>query len=324
MTNPATIKELAAWIAARNDFAIFGHEMPDGDAVGSCMALMMALERMGKRAMVCLPQPVPKMYMNNPRADEALVPGMMLPFIPQAAISLDASEENRLGGAKAMFGGCPEKAMMDHHETNTGFGDIWHVDGDCIATGELTLRLIEALGVELTKEIATWLFIAISTDSGNFRFAGVTADTMNAVGKLIDAGIDMPLLTRELYHTRTKARTQLLGKVIAELEVSADGQLAWGSCTKAMMDECGATAEDKEGIVNYLLEIEGVELAVLAEERGTGTKFSLRSKEWADVAKLAAAFGGGGHVRAAGCFVDLSVGQALEKLLAQARIVLEK
>ena len=324
MKNPATIEELAAWIAARDDFAIFGHEMPDGDAVGSCMALKLALESMGKRAMVCLPQPVPQMYMKNPRADEALVPGMMLPFIPQTAISLDASEENRLGNAKAMFEGCPEKAMLDHHETNPGFGDIWHVDGDCIATGELTLRLIDALGAELTKDAAAWLFIAISTDSGNFRFAGVTADTMNAVGRLIDAGIDMPLITRELYHTRTKARTQLLGMVLAGLEVSEDGLLAWGKCTQEMMNHCGATAEDKEGIVNYLLEIEGVELAALAEERNGGTKFSLRSKEWVDVSKLATVFGGGGHCRAAGCFIDMPVDAATEMLLAHAKILLKK
>jgi len=325
MKSQATIKELAAWIAARDDFAIFGHEMPDGDAVGSCMALKLTLERMGKRAMVCLPQPVPEMYMRYPRADEALTPGMLLPFIPQTAISLDASEHNRLSNAKALFDGCPEKAVLDHHETNVGFGDIWHVDGDCIATGELMLRLIDALGAELTKDAATWLFVAISTDSGNLCYSGVTAQTMTSVGRLIDAGIDMPLITRELYRTRTKARTQLLGMTLAELQVSEDGLLAWSGCTLEMMNRCGASSEDKEGIVNYLLEIEGVELAVLAEERNGGTKFSLRSKLWLDVAEnVARPFGGGGHSRAAGCTLNLPMEEALVRVLDCANKALEK
>ena len=318
MQNRSKIEALARWIEAHDDFAVIGHVMPDGDAVGSCMAMMMALEAMGKRAMVCLPNPVPKMYMGYPRANEVLTPGMEMPFIPETAFALDTSELPRLGGAQVLFQGCPAKIMMDHHETNTGFGDIWHIEGDRSSTGELVQELIEALGVELTKDMATWLYIAISTDSGHFRFSSTGSATMNAAGRLIDVGVDVAKVTRELYHTSAKSRVHLLGLTLARLEVSEDGLMAWSAVTADMLEKAGATSEDKEGIVNFLLEIEGVEFAALAEERGENvTKFSLRSKEWLDVAgDVAGRFGGGGHVRAAGCTLNLPVNEALEQVVA--------
>jgi len=215
--------------------------------------------------------------------------------------------------------------VLDHHETNPGFGDIWHVDGDRIACGELVLELIEALGVTLTKEMAEWLYVAISTDSGHFSFEGTGPVTMRAAAKLMEAGVDVARVTRELYHTRSRARTQLLGLALAELQVSEDGRIAWSRVTAEMMRRAGASGEDKEGIVNYLLEIEGVECAVLAEERTEGTKCSLRSKEILDVAGgVAAAFGGGGHARAAGCTLKMPMDEALAAVLSQARSALEK
>lgn len=325
MENRATIKELANWLLQHDDFALFGHVMPDGDAVGSCMAMCLALRGLGKRAMVCLPNPVPKMYAHFPFADEVLTPGMVMPFIPETGFSLDASEIERLGDGRAMYEGCPAKAMVDHHETNPGFGDIWYIEGERSSTGELALELIEAMGAPLTKEIATWLYIAISTDSGHFRFAGTDSSTMDAAGRLIDAGVDVARVTRDLYHTSAKSRVHLLGLALARLEVSEDGLMAWSAVTNDMLQQAGATSEDKEGIVNFLLEIEGVEFAALAEERGTATKFSLRSKEWLDVAgDVARPFGGGGHVRAAGCTLNMPVDQALQQVLARAAEVIKE
>lgn len=324
MQRAVTIDELAVWLKAHDNYAVFAHVMPDGDAAGCAMAVRLALEAMGKRAMVCLPNPVPRMYAGFAHADEALEPGMELPFIPDTAFAVDTSEIFRLGGAQVMFEGCPARAMLDHHETNPGFGDVWHVDGGRIACGELVLELIEALGVTLTKEMAEWLYVAISTDSGHFSFEGTAPATMRAAAKLIEAGVDVPEITRELYHTRSLARTRLLGMALAELGISEDGKVAWSMIPEAMLRRAGATGEDKEGIVNYLLEIEGVECAVLAEERAEGTKFSLRSKQVLDVAaEVAAAFGGGGHARAAGCTLKMPMEEALEKVLAQARGALE-
>lgn len=325
MRNRATIDALAEWLRAHDDFVLIGHVNADGDATGSCMAVMLALRSMGKRAFVCLPGGIPKMFARYPSADEVVSPEDALPFAPKAAFALDVSEKPRMAGAEAVFDGCADSAVLDHHATNPGFGDVCVVDGDRIATGELALELIDSLGVKLNREIATWLYIAISTDSGHFSFEGTRSTTMAAAGRLIDAGVDVPRLTRELYHTRSKGRTQLLGVVLAGLEVSGDGKMAWARLTEDMLVQTGALGEDKEGIVNYLLEIEGVEFAALAEQRGTAVKFSLRSKEWLDVAQqVAKPFGGGGHSRAAGCTLNLPMEEALSQVLDCARKALEQ
>lgn len=324
MQKQATLNELAAWLKAHDDYVLIGHVFPDGDAAGSTMAAMLALKALGKRAFVCLPGGMPKMFGKYPFADEVILPGGEMPFEPKTAFVLDVSELQRVGDAKAIYDICEAHAMIDHHGTNDGFGEIWHVAAGRIATGELVTELIGELGVELTKDMATWLFIAISTDSGHFRFGGTAPSTMYATAKLLDAGVDLAGISRELWNTRTKSRTHLLGVVLSELEVSEDGKMAWARLTDDMLARCGATREDNEGVVNYLVEIEGVEFAALAEQRGENTKFSLRSKLWLDVAEnVARPFGGGGHARAAGCTLNLPMEEALEKVLARAKTALE-
>lgn len=320
----ATIEALAAWLKEHDDYVLIGHVNPDGDATGSCMAACMALRALGKRAFVCLPGGVARMYARYPEAGDILSPGEEAPFMPKTAFVLDVSELPRLGDARALFEGCAAKAMLDHHGTNPGFGDIWHVDGERVAAGELVLELIEALGVSISKDMATWLFVAISTDSGHFRFSSTSPATMRAAAKLLEAGVDVARVTRELWYTRSRARTQLMGVVLAGLEVSEDGRMAWARLTDDMLKKARALREDNEGIVTYLLEIEGVEFAALAEEREGGTKFSLRAKEWLDVAEnVAKPFGGGGHAFAAGCTLALPMEEALSMVLAQARKALD-
>ncbi len=319
-----TIKALADWLKERDDFVIIGHVFPDGDAAGSCMAAMLALRALGKRAFVCLPGGMPKMFGKYPFAQEAIQPSNSVPFEPKTALVLDVSEAPRMGEAAALYETCEVHAMMDHHGTNPGFGEVYHIDGDRIASGELVLELIEKMGVMLTADMATWLFIAISTDSGHFKFEGTAPSTFRAAARLVEAGIDLAGLSRELWNTRTRARTHLMGVVLSELEISPDGKMAWARLTNDMLARCGALREDNEGIVNYLLEIEGIEFAALAEEREGGTKFSLRSKLWLDVAKdVALPFGGGGHSRAAGCTLKLPMEEALEKVLSQAQTAID-
>ena len=324
MASRATIDQLAAWLRAHDDFVLIGHVSPDGDAAGSCLATMLALRAMGKRAYVSLPGGIPEMYGMYPHANEVILPGEAQPFAPKTAFALDVSDEGRLGDARALFDACADRAVLDHHATNPGFGDLCCVDGGAAATGELAVSLIEALGVPLTREMAQWLYIAISTDCGQFNYSNTRPETMEAAAKLLRAGVDVAHLTRELYRTRSRARTQLLGLVLGGLCVSEDGKVAWARLTSEMFERAGALREDNEGIVNYLLEIRGVEVAVLAEERDGATKFSLRSKETVDVAaQVACPFGGGGHARAAGCTLMLPVEAALERVLEQVKSAIE-
>ncbi len=321
MTKRATIEELARWLAAQDDVALFGHVSPDGDAAGSCLGLWHALRALGKRAVVCLPEGVPKLYTWLPGADAVVPTGEPLPFEPKAALAVDVSEHARLGEAgMAAFERCPARAALDHHGTNEGFGQLTALDAGAAATGEMAVELIEAMGLTLDRAMAECLFVAISTDCGQFSYTNTRPQTMEAAAKCVAAGIDVEAVTARLYRTRSRGRTLLLGLVLAGLEVSADGRMAWARLSEAMLAQAGALPEDNEGIVNYLLEIEGVEFAVLANERGSQTKLSLRSRATMDVAAtVAVPLGGGGHPCAAGVTLDLPMEEALAKALALAR-----
>lgn len=327
MSQRVTIENLARWLKERDDIVLMGHVAPDGDAVGSTLAVCMALKAMGKRAVVCLTDGVPRMYMGLPGAGEVVTDTRSLPFVPETALAVDVSEGQRLGDeALKLFESCPNRAALDHHHTNPGFGQLYMLDGDAAAAGELAVDLIDALGVKLTREMGECLFVAISTDCGHFNYGNTRAQTLRAAACCVETGIDVARITEGLYRTRTLGRTKLLGLVLAGLETSPDGQLAWARLTEDMYRRAGAMREDKEGIVNYLHEISGVRMAVLAEQQGESTtKFSLRCSAPLNVARdVAMPIGGGGHDQAAGVTVNLPLEQALQTVLALAREALAK
>ena len=321
MTKKVTIEEMAAWLTTRDDFVVMGHVTPDGDATGSTIALCHALRRLGKRAVVCLPGGVPLMYSFLPGADEVIETGNPLPFEPQTALVMDVSSLDRLGEqGLALFERCPSRAVIDHHNTNLGFGDVILLDGDASATCEIAVFVVKAMGLSLTLEEGECLFLGISTDTGHFNYVNTRKESFQAAEQCVAAGIDIARMTERLYRTRTQARTHLMGLVLAGLRVSEDGQMAWAFLTQAMRDQVHARMEDNEGIVSYLVEIEGVIFAVLVEERGNVTKLSMRSRAPLNVAEaVAVPLGGGGHARAAGASVALPMDEALEKALNLAR-----
>lgn len=321
MTNRVTIEALAQWLKARDDILLLGHISPDGDTTGSCLGLWHALKALGKRTVVCLPGGVPKLYDWLPGASEVVNTGDPLAFAPQAVLSVDVSDHGRLGEAgMALFERGPHNAALDHHATNPGMGERMVLDGDAAATGELAAALIEAMGLEITREMGECLFVAISTDCGQFSYSNTRPETFLAAAKCVRAGIDIAGITETLYRTRTLSRTRLLARVLSGLEISEDGRMAWARLTEDMLRECGATREDNEGIVNYLNEIEGVEFGMLAEQRGEKTKLSLRSGKRLDVAgRVAVPLGGGGHHSAAGASLDLPMEAAIDRALALAR-----
>ena len=325
MPTRVTIDALAEWLRKQEDIVLLGHVSPDGDTAGSALAVWHALRALGKRAVVCLPGGVPKLYAWLPGADGIVPAGEPLPFSPMAAMAVDVSEEARLGEAGLeLFLGCDRRAALDHHATNAGFGELYALDGEAAAAGELVIDLIDALGVALTPEMAQCLFVAISTDCGQFNFSNTRPGTLHAAARCVAAGIDVAGITRRLYRTRSYGRTKLMVLVLAGLEVSGDGRLAWARLTEDMLRDARALREDNEGIVNYLLEIDGVEMAVLAEQRDGKTKFSLRSNPPVDVAReVAVPLGGGGHSCAAGVTLDADMETALERVLALARKALD-
>ena len=318
------LNNLAAYLKAHDDFVLMGHISPDGDTSGSCIALCLALQALGKRAFVYLPGGLAKMYTRFTCSVE-IASGKEFPFQPKTAFSVDVSEIQRLGEGREIFEACEHTAMIDHHGTNPGFGEAYFVDGHAASCGELAVELIHELGVELTTEMATWLYVAICTDCGRFGFSSTRPETMEAAADCLRAGVDVDGIHRRLYRTRSEGRTRLLGLVLSGLEMNEEKTMCWARLTDDMLEKAHALREDNEGAVNYLVEIEGVQFACLAEERGENvTKFSLRSKPSLDVASsVAVPLGGGGHACAAGVTLNLPMEEALEAVLSRAREALK-
>ena len=317
-----TIRELAGWLKGMDDIAVFGHRAPDGDACGSCVAVTLALRALGKRACAYLPGGMPEFLRFLP-GQECVVADASAPFVPQCALSVDVSAPDMLGDNRALFESCPQRAVLDHHESNPRFGQINHVEPDRAACGEIALLLIEALGAPLSKDMAACLFAAVSSDTGNFNYSNTTAETFEAAAACVRAGADVDEITGRIYRTRTEARTRLLGLSLAGLQ--REGKVAWARVTNDMFHNAGALRCDTERIVNYLIEIEGVEIAALATEQedGTSAKFSLRSVAPYNVARdVAQPLGGGGHERAAGITIHRPLAEAVDVVLTRIREVL--
>lgn len=317
----ATIPELAGWIRTRDEIAIIPHVSPDGDALGSALALKLVLERLGKRACVCCQDGVPHMYRFLPGADQVLS-AERLPFAPKALLFEDVAAFDRAGDRGALSGRVSDWAVLDHHETNPGYAQVSVVDGGASATGLMVLRLMDELGVKLEGDIVLYLYVSIATDTGNFSFSNTTPEALHAMARLMEAGLDLDKYSRLTFRLRSVPRVRLLGKAIEAMELYAQGRVALVRITQQMFEECGASGPDTEGIVNVLDDMEGVEVAMTVEARdgGASTKFSLRSVGELDVARIASSFGGGGHRNAAGmnlkCPVEEAAPLALRAVLA--------
>lgn len=308
------MRELADWLLGRDNFLLFCHVAPDGDTIGSSLAIALALREKGKRCCVKVPGGVPQ-YLR-------FLPGMELvaegeaPFAARCGLAVDVSTPGMLGENREIFESLAERAVLDHHDSNAGYGQVFVIEPRRAATGEMALELIEALGVPVNRDMANCLYTAISSDTGNFNFSNVTPETFVSAAKLVTAGADVDGITRRLYRTRTFARTKLLGLALSDARLVMDGRVACARVTRDMFRQAGAVRSDTEQIVNYLGEIQGVEIAILGIEVEDGTvKFSLRSSEGYDVAKLAQSLGGGGHERAAGVSLSLLLDQAMKTVL---------
>lgn len=309
---------LARWIETHDDIAVIVHFRPDGDAYGSALALTAAIRALGKRAFPACDDPVEPKYRFLPGWED-FATAETLPFQPKAALGADVSDRARMGKLADVFDACPEHAVIDHHDTNEGFGEVCYVDENAASTGEIALGVIEELGLVLTPAMAVSLYTAISTDSGNFSFQSTSPDTLRAAAECLEAGVDVENVTRLLYRSRTLGKTRLIGRALSKIEMFADGRVAAIRLTKDMFRETGTASPDAHGIVNYLNEIEGVFIGILAEEQDSGTKFSLRAANGANVAQLAQKFGGGGHVAAAGISMnDEALDAAFDKVIAAA------
>lgn len=304
---------LAKWIHENDDIAVFTHIRPDGDAFGTALAVTLAIRALGKRVFPAFDDVMDETYRFLPGSG-LFAKAEGLPFAPKAVLCVDVADVKRLGALEAAFLSAGERACLDHHATNPGFAGVNFVDETAASASELALNVIECLGVRITEDIAVNLYTGIVTDCGNFSYNNTTPETYRKAAKCVEKGVNVEKITRILYRTRSLAKTRLLGSALNSIEMHADGKIAAIRLTKAMYEKANAVRADAQSIVNYLNEIENVQVGILADEIEGGVKFSFRAGAGADVARLARVFGGGGHIAAAGASV---FGKTMEEIIPE-------
>jgi phosphoesterase RecJ-like protein len=316
-----SLDEIRALLRGLDDFVIAGHINPDGDAVGACFALGLALEKMHKKCRVVL----------EPYADRLdIIPGKNLLYKgsmddlhPQALICLDCGDLERLGGASALTNRAVCTVCIDHHVTNTGYAQYNYIDGDASSTCELIYKLIYK-EVDIDVPIASALYAGMVNDTGGFRHRSTSRETMHIAGLLLEAGIPFTEIYTRITHQRSFAEVKLFGRVLETCVRSWDNKMIYACVTRAMLVEFGATRQHLDGVVEYLLNIQGAEVAILfCEKNDPIIKVSFRSHDL-DVGRIAADLGGGGHALAAGCDQTGSMEEVKEKILAALKKEMDK
>lgn len=296
---PAALAEIVARLRTARRVVVSSHERPDGDAIGSGMALVLALRAGGVDARMALAD-VPPPYL-RPFPGVAAV--RVTPEVTEtfdAAVIMECGSLSRTGVA-----GLDRSPVIniDHHPGNTGYGAVNWVDESAAACGELVFTLLEALGTPLTADIATHLYLAILTDTGSFHFSHLTPRTFEIAARCVAAGAQPEWIARTHYDSNSMARVRLFGTVLSAMTVDPTGRIAILDITPAMAAAAGGTYDDTEGLINFPLSVVGVRAVAFLKETDIPGEWrvSLRSKGATDVGQVATSRGGGGHRNAAGC-----------------------
>src|ERR1700694_5273204 len=293
------LKEVLKQIEQRSRFLLTSHARPDGDAIGSALGCCQILRSMGKEAEVVLRDGVPRIYQPLPYADDVVQTERVNgDYDAVIILECDSIERTRLQGLENQF-----LINIDHHLSGRPFANVNWIDPKAVATAEMVYRVAREAGVKVSPEIATCLYTAVLTDTGSFMFAGTNEHTFALARELVLAGADPARCARSVYFGHSTAKMRLLGAALSHLQ--REGPLASIWVTQDEMNQFNAKEEDCEGLVNYALSIQDVEVAAFFRELPDGRyRVSLRSKGQLDVAAVAEQFGGGGHACASGCALD--------------------
>lgn len=295
------IKRLESVLACHQRFVVTAHAGPDGDAIGSTLAMGLFLEQLGKDVVFYNEDPVPYNLAFLPGADR-ITPRIPAEFAPDATVVLDCGERHRVGDRFPGHGWGREVIVVDHHKTfDPGFATVWVQDVGASATGEILFRVINRLG-HITPEIAQSLYCCLMTDTGSFRYSNTSRVAFRMAGELVALGVEPWHMTSQIYENQPRERLELLCKVLGTLKLSPCGRLAFLRVEDGMLDGPGDVGNLTDGFINYARSVQGVEVAIqLRGVCGDDWRVSFRSRGKVDVSALAARFGGGGHHNAAGC-----------------------
>jgi len=317
------MKKILEEVKGAKTIAISGHIRPDGDCVGSCMGLYLYLKKV-------LPDTEVKVFLEKPSDVFNCISGVEEiceadendSTVYDVFIVLDCSKE-RLGKAEHLFDLATKKINIDHHISNSGCGDVNYIRSDASSASELVFEL---LGEDkLDQDIAKALYVGIIQDTGVFQFSNTLPATLQVAAKLITFGFNFPEIIESTFYEKTFVQNQILGRALLESILFMDGKCIVAVVSKKMMDFYGVNGKDLDGIINQMRNTKGVECAIFLYELETLTyKVSMRSGGVVDVAKIAQFFGGGGHVRAAGCTMTGTPHDVINNLSAQIELQLKK
>jgi len=306
----ADLQAAAQGIRDHDDFVISIHESPDGDALGSLLALKLSLDQIGKRGTMFLVGSIPIPFEYRFMALEDLVRGDPGELVGRPLIALDAANESRLGSDQRLLTEAPFVAVIDHHHDNSRFGNVNLVVAEASSTSEVLRDVLAELKVRLTPEIAEALYIALVTDTGRFQYANTSPKTLRLAAELIEAGADAHRIFQHVYETIELSKLKLLARALEHVEVYEGGRLVISYLERKDFEETGASSGASEGVIDSLRAVAGVEMSALIQEppERDGRRVSLRSsRDRLDVSEVARASGGGGHRQAAGFASKLSV-----------------
>lgn len=311
------MKKIIHQLTSSSRVLLASHANPDGDAIGALLATGIALEKLGREVVLYNESAIPAVYRFLPSVDNIQKELVDLEHFDTAVI-LDCGDLSRVGSAADSIATIPAIVNIDHHTTNTRFGQHHLVDVNACATAEIVYRLIQAMDLEMDLAMATAIYTGILTDTGSFRFSNTNRAAFSICEAMVAMGVNPSTVARHVYGTYSLGRIKLLNLALDSIEISNNGYLSIMTVTREMLADTGTQPEDADGLINYARRIQDVKVAALIHEleNGNGASggrkqfhVSLRSDGSVDVSRIASDFGGGGHAGAAGFSVESSLAE---------------
>lgn len=312
-------------LSAGDDWLVVTHENPDGDAIGSALAMAHVLEALGKQWTFLISDPMPNRFDYLPKFGEGQV--IQHPVARQFSnvVAVDCADPARFLLVSEAIAADAKVVNIDHHVTNPRYGIAAWVDAQACATCELVYHVACGLGVSMTEDLAKCLYTGILTDTGGFMYPSTSRDVHQIAAVLLASGVRPYDIAEPAFEARTWEQVHLMQMGLANLALSSDKQYAALYITRGMLDGAGATDDDADGLVEFARSIDTVEIGLLFRETADGkVKVSLRSKRRVDVSPIAQKFGGGGHARAAGCVLPMDLDAAMDAVVKEVEEALAK
>lgn len=316
-----SLKRVIDTIRKYDKFLITAHVNPEADALGSQLALYELIKRLGKKAICVDNDKTPPHYKFLPGI-ENIKQTLKKREDFQVAVVLDCPTISRTGKVKNLLKKAKIIVNIDHHISNGKFGDVNWVDSSASSAGEMIYTLYKKMGIEISKKVALYIYIAILTDTGSFNYGNTSSVTHEIVSDLLGYGLQPQDISSFIYENKKISDVKLLGKVISTLKTDKTSKIAYMVCTKDMLKKTGSAASATENFINFAKSIEGIDIAIFIKEdlKSPGEfNISLRSKGDIDVNKMASFFDGGGHKNAAGCVIRGTLTEVKRKVLAKAK-----